>query len=159
MSKRGRQAVNKSPPKGGRKKVKEEVDYSLYEDIANQLRIDCLRAVHVSKSGHPTSSASIAEILTVLFFHPAGAKIHIDDHKHPLNDRIVLSKGHAAPGLYAAFYRAGLITEHDLLSLRVKDSIIQGHPTPEAPFVDVATGSLGQGLSVAAGLAYSCKYF
>ena len=86
-------------------------------------------------------------------------KFHADNHKHFLNDRLVLSKGHAAPALYAAFYRAGIILEKDLLSLRLKDSIIEGHPVPKIPFVDVATGSLGQGLSVAAGMAYSSKNY
>lgn len=97
--------------------------------------------------------------MAVLFFHPEGLKFHPQNHRHFLNDRIVLSKGHAAPILYAAFYRAGIITEKDLLSLRLKDSLIEGHPVPKIPFVDVATGSLGQGLSVAAGMAYSSKYF
>lgn len=143
----------------GRKLVKEEVDYSLWEDIGNQLRIDACRAVRVTKSGHPTSSASIADILAVLFFHESGLKFHPKQPAHFLNDRLVLSKGHAAPALYSAFFRAGVITEEQLLSLRLKDSIIEGHPVPKIPFVDVATGSLGQGLSVAAGMAYSSKYF
>jgi transketolase len=142
----------------GNKKLKTEVDYSLWEDIGNQLRIDSARAVHVTKSGHPTSSASIADILSVLFFHQSGMKFHPDQPAHFLNDRIVLSKGHAAPALYAAFYRSGILTEAQLLSLRLKDSIIEGHPVPKIPFVDVATGSLGQGLSVAAGMAYSSKH-
>jgi transketolase len=100
------------------------VDYSLWEDIGNQLRIDACRAVRVTKSGHPTSSASIAELLSVLFFHESGMKFHSENHKHFLNDRFVLSKGHAAPILYSAFYRANIITEKDLLSLRLKNSII-----------------------------------
>ncbi len=76
-----------------------------------------------------------------------------------MNDRLVLSKGHAAPILYAALYRAGVLTEEQLMSLRLKDSLIEGHPVPKIPFVDIATGSLGQGLSVACGMAYSSKYF
>lgn len=71
----------------------------------------------------------------------------------------MLSKGHAAPILYSALYRSKVITEEQLMSLRLKDSLIEGHPVPKIPFVDVATGSLGQGLSVAAGMAYSSKYF
>jgi transketolase len=94
-----------------------------------------------------------------LFFHECGIKFYPKNHSHFLNDRIVLSKGHAAPLLYSAFYRAGVITEADLLSLRLNGSIIEGHPVPKIPFVDVGTGSLGQGLSVAAGMAYSSKYF
>jgi transketolase len=143
----------------GTKKVKVDVDYTLWEDIGNQIRIDACKAVRVTKSGHPTSSSSIADILAVLFFHEKGLKFHPKNPKHFMNDRLVLSKGHAAPGLYAAFYRAGIITEQELFSLRLKDSIIQGHPVPSIPFVDIATGSLGQGLSVAAGMAYSSKYF
>lgn len=86
-------------------------------------------------------------------------KFHAKNTSHFLNDRLVLSKGHAAPILYSAFFRSGIISEEQLLSLRLKGSLIEGHPVPKIPFVDVATGSLGQGLSVAAGMAYSSKYF
>jgi transketolase len=141
------------------KKVKGGPDYSINEDIANLLRIDSINAVHVSKSGHPTSCSSIAEIMSVLFFNENGLKFHCNNTKHFLNDRLVLSKGHAAPILYAALYRAKVLTEQQFMSLRVKDSIVEGHPVPKVPFVDVATGSLGQGLSVAAGMAYSSKYY
>lgn len=158
VQKRGRPSKKAT---SGNKKVKpnENEDFTQWEDIGNQLRIDSCRAVRVTKSGHPTSSASIADILSVLFFHKEGMKFHSNNPKHFMNDRIVLSKGHAAPALYSAFYRAGILTENELLSLRLKDSIIEGHPVPKIPFVDVATGSLGQGLSVAAGMAYSSKYF
>lgn len=155
MSKRGRPKSGKA----GSKKVKPDVDYSNWEDIGNQIKIDSAQAVRVSKSGHPTSSASISDILSVLFFHEEGLKFHPNNHKHFRNDRIVLSKGHACPALYSAFYRSGLITEEQLFSLRLKGSLIEGHPVPKIPFVDIATGSLGQGLSVAAGMAYSSKYF
>lgn len=96
----------------------------MHEDIANWLRIDSVNSVHVSKSGHPTSCASIAEIFSVLFFHEAGLKFHANNTKHFLNDRLVLSKGHAAPILYSALYRAKTLTEEQLMSLRLKDSII-----------------------------------
>ncbi len=139
--------------------MKGAADYSVNEDIANWLRIDSINAVHVTKSGHPTSCASIAEVFSVLFFHESGLKFHPDNTKHFLNDRIVLSKGHAAPILYSALYRAKTLTEEQLMSLRLKNSLIEGHPVPKIPFVDVATGSLGQGLSVACGMAYSSKYF
>ncbi len=86
-------------------------------------------------------------------------KFHADKVDHFLNDRVVLSKGHAAPILYSAFFRSKIITEEQFLSLRLKNSLIEGHPVPKIPFVDVATGSLGQGLSVRAGMAYSSKYF
>lgn len=155
--KRGRPPKN---PTAGSKKIKlDEIDYSLWEDIGNQIRIDSARAVHATKSGHPTSSASIADIMAVLFFHEQGMKFHANNPKHFLNDRIVLSKGHACPALYSAFCHAGLVTENDMLSLRLKGAILEGHPVPKIPFVDVGTGSLGQGLSVAAGMAYSSKYY
>lgn len=157
MSKRGRPAKGTQP--APKKKVKGGLECTLNEDIANWLRIDSINSVHVSKSGHPTSCASIAQVFSVLFFNEAGLKFHANNTKHFLNDRLVLSKGHAAPILYSALYRAKTITEEQLMSLRLKDSIIEGHPVPKIPFVDVATGSLGQGLSVAAGMAYSSKYF
>ena len=94
----------------------------------------------------------------MLFFHPQGIKFHANNPKHFLNDRLVLSKGHAAPALYAAYYRAGIFTHDQLMTLRMKGSMVEGHPVPKIPFVDVATGSLGQGLSVAAGMAYSSKF-
>lgn len=156
MSKRGR------PAKGGeaapKKKAKGGADYTINEDIANWLRIDSINSVHVSKTGHPTSCSSIADVFSVLFFNEHGLKFHADNTAHFLNDRIVLSKGHAAPVLYSALYRSKVITEEQLMSLRLKGSLIEGHPVPKIPFVDVATGSLGQGLSVAAGMAYSSKY-
>lgn len=89
-----------------------ESDYSLWEDIGNQIRIDSARAVHVTKTGHPTSSSSIADIMAVLFFHEQGLKFHANNPKHFKNDRIVLSKGHACPALYSAFYHSGLISEN-----------------------------------------------
>lgn len=113
----------------------------------------------MTKSGHPTSCSSIADLLSVLFFHESGLKFHPKNPNNFLNDRFVLSKGHAAPILYACLFRAGTISEEQLMSLRLKESIIEGHPVPKIPFVDIATGSLGQGLSVACGIAYSSKYF
>lgn len=95
----------------------------------------------------------------MLFFHESGLKFHWDRPSHFSNDRLVLSKGHAAPIFYSALFRAKMISYEQLTSLRKKDSIFEGHPTPKVPFVDVGTGSLGQGLSVAAGMAYSSKYF
>lgn len=111
-----------------------------------------------SNSGHPTSCASMAELMSVLFFDESG--MHYDA-KVPNNftaDRFVLSKGHAAPILYAAWAEAGYIKKEDLLNLRKFDSDLEGHPTPKLPYVDVATGSLGQGLGAACGMAYSSKF-
>uniref|UniRef100_A0A1B6CRA8 transketolase n=1 Tax=Clastoptera arizonana TaxID=38151 RepID=A0A1B6CRA8_9HEMI len=127
------------------------------KDIAHKLRIDSIKATTSSKSGHPTSCASMAEIMSVLFFHTLRYKL--SSPKDPSSDRFVLSKGHAAPILYAAWAEAGLFPISDLLNLRKVDSDLEGHPTPRLNFIDVGTGSLGQGLSVASGMAYVGKYF
>ncbi|XP_053147185.1 transketolase-like protein 1 isoform X1 [Hemicordylus capensis] len=126
-------------------------------DTANCLRIHSIRATCASNSGHPTSCCSAAEIMSVLFFHTMRYKP--SDPGHPSNDRFVLSKGHAAPVLYAAWAEAGYIKESELPKLRKIDCDLEGHPTPRLPFVDVATGSLGQGLGAACGMAYTGKYF
>uniref|UniRef100_A0AAY4D3C0 transketolase n=1 Tax=Denticeps clupeoides TaxID=299321 RepID=A0AAY4D3C0_9TELE len=106
---------------------------------------------------HPTSCCSAAEIMSVLFFHTMRYKPK--DPRNACNDRFVMSKGHAAPILYAAWAEAGFIKESDLLNLRKIDSDLEGHPTPKLAFVDVATGSLGQGLGAACGMAYTGKHF
>lgn len=127
------------------------------KDIANKLRIYSIKATNASKSGHPTSCCSMAEIMSVLFFNTM--KYKLTDPRDPSSDRFVLSKGHAAPILYAAWAEAGLFPVDDVMNLRKIDSDLEGHPTPRLSFVDVATGSLGQGLSCAAGMAYTGKYF
>ncbi|XP_072755490.1 transketolase-like protein 2 isoform X2 [Anoplolepis gracilipes] len=127
------------------------------QDLANILRIECIRATEASKSGHPTSCSSMAEIMSVLFFHTMRYKVSAP--RDPSSDRFVLSKGHAAPILYAAWAEAGLFPSNELLNLRKFDSDLEGHPTPRLNFVDVGTGSLGQGLSVAAGMAYVGKIY
>jgi len=124
----------------------------LLRDKATQLRIDCVLATTEAGSGHPTSCASAADILSVLFF-----AVMRYDPKHPRRphaDVFVLSKGHAAPLLYAAWAEAGAMPRERLLTLRKFGSDLEGHPTPRLPFVDVATGSLGQGLAAAVGMAY-----
>ncbi|XP_018306430.1 transketolase-like protein 2 isoform X1 [Mycetomoellerius zeteki] len=126
-------------------------------DIANKLRIHSIEATQASKSGHPTSCSSMAEIMSVLFFHTMRYKVSAP--RDPNSDRFVLSKGHAAPILYAAWAEAGLFPTSELLNLRKFDSDLEGHPTPRLNFVDVGTGSLGQGLSVAAGMAYVGKNY
>ncbi|KAF6097669.1 transketolase like 2 [Phyllostomus discolor] len=126
-------------------------------DLANRLRIHSIRATSACSSGHPTSCCSAAEILAVLFFHTMRYKPA--DPEHPDNDRFVLSKGHAAPLLYAAWAEVGDVSESELLNLRKIDCDLEGHPTPRLPFVDVATGSLGQGLGAACGMAYTGKRF
>ncbi|XP_046745472.1 transketolase-like protein 2 isoform X1 [Diprion similis] len=127
------------------------------KDIATKLRIDSVRATQVTKSGHPTSCSSMAEIMSVLFFHTMRYKVSAPRDIN--NDRFVLSKGHAAPILYAAWAEAGLFPTSELLNLRKFNNDLEGHPTPRLNFVDVGTGSLGQGLSVAAGMAYVGKNF
>ncbi|XP_068971444.1 transketolase-like protein 2 isoform X1 [Bombus flavifrons] len=127
------------------------------KDIATKLRIHSINATQASKSGHPTSCSSMAEIMSVLFFHTMRYKVSAP--RDPNSDRFVLSKGHAAPILYAAWAEAGLFPASELLNLRKIDSDLEGHPTPRLNFVDVGTGSLGQGLSVSAGMAYVGKNF
>ncbi|KAK1801751.1 hypothetical protein P4O66_022392 [Electrophorus voltai] len=127
------------------------------KDLANKLRIHSIKATCASNSGHPSSCCSAAELMSVLFFHTMRYKA--DDPRHACNDRFVLSKGHAAPVLYAAWVEAGYVKEEDLLNLRKIDCPLEGHPTPKLAFVDVATGSLGQGLGAACGMAYTGKYF
>ncbi|CDW52079.1 transketolase protein 2 like [Trichuris trichiura] len=127
------------------------------KDLANKLRIHSIRATNASNSGHPTSCCSAAEIMSVLFFHEM--RYNAENPRDLYSDRFVLSKGHAAPVLYAAWVEAGLIPEKELLTLRKIDSDLEGHPTPRVSIADVATGSLGQGLSCAAGMAYTGKYF
>lgn len=95
--------------------------------------------------------------MSVLFFHTMRYKV--SEPRDPSSDRFVLSKGHAAPILYAAWAETGLFPTNDLLNLRKLGSDLEGHPTPRLNFVDAATGSLGQGLSIACGMAYVGKYF
>ena len=125
------------------------------ENLAAQLRIDSIRSTSEAGSGHPTSCLSAAEIVATLFF----GEMHFDprDPRNPDNDRFVLSKGHAAPVLYAAWAAAGLFPREDLLNLRRIESDLEGHPTPRLSFVDVATGSLGQGICAAIGTALNAR--
>jgi transketolase len=123
----------------------------LLQDKAVRLRIDSVRATSAAGSGHPTSCASAAEIMAVLFF--SIMRYDPKDPRNPANDVFVLSKGHAAPILYSAWAEAGLFPREQLLTLRRIDSDLEGHPTPRLPFVDVATGSLGQGVAAALGIA------
>uniref|UniRef100_A0A9J8CFA5 Transketolase n=1 Tax=Cyprinus carpio carpio TaxID=630221 RepID=A0A9J8CFA5_CYPCA len=127
------------------------------KDIANKLRIHSIKQTCASNSGHPTSCCSAADLMSVLFFHTMRYKA--DDPRNHNNDRFILSKGHAAPLLYAAWAEVGFIKESELLNLRKIDCDLEGHPTPKLAFVDVATGSLGQGLGAACGMAYTGKYF
>jgi transketolase len=135
--------------------VLERVALEMLQDKATLLRVDSVLSTTEAGSGHPTSCASAAEIIAVLFF--SVMRYDPNDPRNRGNDVFVLSKGHAAPILYAAWSEAGAFPREKLLTLRKIDSDLEGHPTPRLPFVDVATGSLGQGLSVGAGMALDTK--
>jgi transketolase len=126
-------------------------------ELAQQLRVDSIRSSDAGGSGHPTSSMSAADLMAVLL--DGHLKLDFDDPTNPAGDHLVFSKGHASPLLYACFKAAGAISDDELLSFRKLGSRFEGHPTPVIPWVDVATGSLGQGLPVAAGLALAAKRF
>jgi transketolase len=128
-----------------------ETDIELLKGIANQLRIHSISATTTAGSGHPTSCCSMADLMAALFF--GHMRYDAKNPKYHNNDRFILSKGHAAPILYAAWAEAGLFPVADLQKLRRIDSDLEGHPTPRLPFADVATGSLGQGLGVGVGVA------
>jgi transketolase len=124
--------------------------------ISKNIRISIIKSVSAAKSGHPGGSLSIADILTVLYFE----KMNIDpkNPKDPKRDRLVLSKGHSAPALYAALAERGYFPKEELLSLRKYGSKLQGHPDmKKVEGVDMSTGSLGQGLSAANGMAIAAK--
>ncbi|CAE6772678.1 MAG: transketolase [Nitrospira sp.] len=122
---------------------------------ATHLRIESVKATSEAGSGHPSSCCSAADILAVLFF--SVMRYEPKNPKAPNSDRFVLSKGHAAPLLYAAWAEAGLFPKSELLKLRTLGSDLEGHPTPRLSFVDMATGSLGQGLPAGVGLAFNAK--
>jgi transketolase len=124
-------------------------------NIATRLRIDSLRSTSQTGTGHPTSCCSMADLTAALFF--AEMRFDPKDPQNTENDRFVLSKGHAAPILYAAWAEAGLFDRSELLTLREIGSDLEGHPTPRLSFVDVATGSLGQGICAAIGSALNAR--
>ena len=127
----------------------------LWRELGQQLRVDSIRAAAVTKSGHPTSSMSAADLMAVLL----AKYLHydFDEPGNPNNDHLVFSKGHASPLLYSLYKAAGAITDEELLTFRAFGSRLQGHPTPAIPWVDVATGSLGQGLPFCVGIALAGK--
>ncbi|MEV6880486.1 transketolase [Streptomyces sp. NPDC051135] len=123
-------------------------------DLGQQLRVDSVRASAAAGSGHPTSSMSAADLMAVLLANHL--RYDFERPAHPGNDRFVLSKGHASPLLYSAFKAAGAIDDEELLTFRQQGSRLEGHPTPQRlPWVETATGSLGQGLPVGVGIALS----
>ena len=125
------------------------------EIMANRLRRHSLLSTTEAGSGHPSTCFSCAEIVSCIFFQIL--RYDLSDPKNPANDRFVLSKGHAAPILWAALAEAGAFPTDELLTLRRMGSELEGHPTPRNPLVDVSTGSLGQGLSNAVGMALSAR--
>jgi transketolase len=129
----------------------------VWRELAAQLAVDSIRATTAAGSGHPTSSMSAAELVAVLFADHL--RTDVGDPRAVGNDRFVMSKGHAAPLLYAALKAIGAISDDELLSLRRLGSPIQGHPAPVPglPWVDVATGSLGQGLAIGLGMAFALR--
>ena len=123
---------------------------------ANEIRKGIVTAIHSAKAGHPGGSLSAADLFTYLYFE----EMNIDpkDPKKPDRDRFVLSKGHTAPGLYAALAERGFFPKEDLVTLRHTGSYLQGHPDMKhIPGVDMSSGSLGQGISAAVGMAISAK--
>jgi transketolase len=124
--------------------------------LAQQLRIDSIRSSSGAGSGHPTSSMSAADLIAVLL--SKYLSYDFDDPENPNNDHLIFSKGHASPLLYSAYKAAGAISDEELMTFRRFRSRLQGHPTPQIPWVDVATGSLGQGLPIGVGVALAGKY-
>ena len=126
-----------------------------WNELGQQLRVDSIRSSSAAGSGHPTSSMSAADLMAVLM----SKYLHYDfgNPDDPRNDHLIFSKGHASPLLYAMFKAAGAISDDEMLTFRRFGSRIEGHPTPVLPWVDVATGSLGQGLPISVGVALAGK--
>ena len=130
-------------------------DPSVWRELAQQLRVDAVRATAAAGSGHPSSGMSAADLMAVLFARHL--RYDFEHPEDPGNDHLIFSKGHASPLLYALYHAAGAITDEELMSYRRLDSRLEGHPTPRLPWVDVATGSLGLGLPVGVGRALAGK--
>jgi transketolase len=130
-------------------------DHERWQELGQQLRVDSVRAAAAAGSGHPTSSMSAADLMAVLL--DKYLRYDFEHPKSPVNDHLVFSKGHASPLVYSLFKAAGAISDEELLTFRRFGSRLEGHPTPIVPWVDVATGSLGQGLPIAVGIALAGK--
>ena len=131
-------------------------DPSLWRELGQQFRVDSVRCAAQAKSGHPTSGMSAADLMAVLV--AKYLRYDFGDPGAATNDRLVFSKGHASTLLYAIYRAAGAITDEELMTYRHFGSRLEGHPTPVLPWVDVATGSLGQGLPIGVGMAISGKF-
>jgi transketolase len=127
------------------------------EGLARLIRYYSLVSTTKAGSGHPTSSLSAADLMAGLLFGGT-FRFDLDEPRHPNNDRLIFSKGHASPLFYALWAAAGAVTEKELLTLRKFGSPLEGHPTPAFRYTEAATGSLGQGLSIGAGMALNAKY-
>jgi transketolase len=130
-------------------------DKERWQELGQQLRVDSVRAAAAAGSGHPTSSMSAADLMAVLL--DKYLQYDFDDPDNPANDHLIFSKGHASPLVYSLFKAAGAISDEELLTFRKFGSRLEGHPTPVLPWVDVATGSLGQGLPIGVGVALAGK--
>ena len=130
-------------------------DSELWRELGQQLRVDSIRCSAVPKSGHPTSSMSGADLMAVLV--AKYLRYDFGEPKNPANDHLIFSKGHASPLLYSIYKGCGAISDEELLTFRQFGSRLEGHPTPVIPWVDVATGSLGQGLPIGVGVALGGK--
>ena len=130
-------------------------DHERWQELGQQLRVDSVRAAAAAGSGHPTSSMSAADLMAVLL--DKYFQYDFDNPENPANDHLIFSKGHASPLVYSLFTAAGAITDEELLTFRKFGSRLEGHPTPVLPWVDVATGSLGQGLPISVGIALAGK--
>ncbi len=133
-----------------------EKDIEFLTELGQQLRVDSIRCSTAAGSGHPTSSMSAADIVAVLIARHL--RYDWSKPKEAANDHLIYSKGHASPLCYAMFKAVGAVSDEELLSFRRSGSRLQGHPTPVLPWVDVATGSLGQGMPIAVGVALAGKY-
>jgi transketolase len=131
-------------------------DAQLWRELGQQFRVDSVRCAAEAKSGHPTSGMSAADLMAVLL--AKYLRYDFDNPDAATNDRLIFSKGHASTLLYAMFRAAGAITDEELLTYRQFGSMLEGHPTPLIPWVDVATGSLGQGLPIGVGMGIAGKY-
>src|SRR3989441_8860276 len=130
-------------------------DLEFARQLGQQLRVDSIRCSPAAGSGHPTSSLSAADLIAVLL---AGhLRYDFANPRDPANDHLIFSKGHASPLVYAMLRAAGAIDDDELLTFRKLGSRLEGHPTPILPWIDVATGWLGQGLPIGVGIASACK--